>query len=175
MFEEAKEKFQTFFDDQQRERLLRCLEIEKRVKKCEKKRSNLLRKQKLQQKHLQEARREKRPILASFWKNTDKTSTDLPEKIIEDSSIPNCSEEVHSLWQCRAVATGCGHEASKVMYCFREKEQTLNQSKMNSNINNAKVYSDSCAEEQKEMGRCVIKNMSSLDARIKERASKKEN
>lgn len=165
------DRFQEFADEQRVERLASCKALEKALKDCQRKRDKLLQKLKSEEKLANDKQISTPSSSQSFWNRWRKPRSENNNPLQVSNAIPNdgnksqeqknppskttavlnCHREAHALWACRAKALKCGSELVTLNKCFKTDP------------------TDSCREEQEIVGKCVIKNSSELEERIRKR------
>jgi len=162
-----RDRFQSFADEQRIERLQGCLELERELKNCEKRRKSLIKE--ATAKEMQRQLEQKKPsssiihaVTGAIWKKKKQENIEQSESkeskttvTIDDETkeltLPSCNKEAHALWACRARSLGCGADLVTLNKCFKS-----------SPVQNCKL-------EQEIIGKCVQKNLSELQKRVKER------
>ena len=86
--------------------------------------------------------------------NNDATTTTKKKKK-KNKNKEECLDLLHSVWSCRAVALGCGHDLNILNVC-RSKDKK------------------NCGEYEKNVGDCVKLSYNELEKRIEERKQKQE-
>jgi hypothetical protein len=167
-----KEKLIEFQDEQQMERLRKCLELDELLKQCRNKHSDS------PDDPLETMSPGLRTMKYYGWRGILKRENIDP--LIHQHIQSSCSREQHAVWACRAVATGCGYELSMLKTCFDNHNNEYDilttpitrydsPEQPPSTSSSAPLRQVPCEDAQRILGTCVTANAKKLLQRKQQR------